>query len=90
MASKAETFGLVYVDIKRLPYSLYRKQRDSGFYDEKIGEKIHHHTVAGIENRLELMIENIGQYEIPIDKVRANRGWGNIAEKYEKINKQIG
>lgn len=87
MPSLHETFGLVYVEamLQGLPILYTKSEGVDGFYNEKIGEKVSTHSVEEIKEKLELMINNFGQYSIPIEKIKKTHDWALIAKEYKNI-----
>lgn len=87
MPSKNETFGLVYVEamLQGLPILYTNKEGVDGFYDENIGEKVYSNGIDEIERKLIKMMTNYNDYEIPINKLKENHNWKNIAKKYKSL-----
>lgn len=89
MPSKAETFGLVYVEalLQGLPILYTENEGIDGFYSENIGEKVKNSSINEIKLRIISLCENYNQYHIPLDKLVINHNWKNIANTYLKIYK---
>lgn len=87
MPSLHETFGLVYVEamLQGLPILYTEGEGIDGFYNEKIGEKVSVHSVEEIKEKLELMIDKLRQYSIPMEKIKKNHDWALIAREYKNI-----
>ncbi|MDM1073319.1 glycosyltransferase family 4 protein [Empedobacter brevis] len=87
MPSKAETFGLVYVEamLQGLPILYTENEGIDGFYDENIGEKVTKSDVSEIELKVIKLIENYNQYQIPTNKLVINHDWKRIAVKYQEL-----
>lgn len=60
MPSKAETFGLVYVEamLQGLPILYTKNEGIDGFYEENIGEKVISTDMEEIQIKLLKLIEN--------------------------------
>lgn len=87
MPSMHETFGLVYVEamLQGLPILYTEGEGIDGFYSEKIGEKVSVHSIEEIKEKLNLIINNLDQYSIPLDKIKKNHDWALIAKEYIDI-----
>lgn len=87
MPSKAETFGLVYVEamLQGLPILYTENEGIDGFYPENIGEKVKQGTVQEIREKLLLMIENYQDYKLSVERLKINHDWNLIAKKYLSI-----
>lgn len=89
MPSKAETFGLVYVEamLLGLPILYTANEGIDGFYKENIGEKILSCDVIEIEKKIKRMLIHQKEYTIPTDKLITNHNWKNIVQEYKKLYK---
>lgn len=87
MPSLHETFGLVYVEamLQGLPILYTEGEGIDGFYSEKIGEKVSVHSIEEIKEKLNLIIDNLDQYSIPLNKIKKNHDWALIAKEYIDI-----
>lgn len=90
MPSKAETFGLVYVEamLQGLPILYTKNEGIDGFYEENIGEKVISTDMEEIQIKLLKLIENYKQYYIPTSKLVISHNWKNIAKKYKELYKE--
>lgn len=87
MPSSHETFGLVYVEamLQGLPILYTKNEGIDGFYTEKIGEKVTSNKVEEIKKALERLIKNHRSYDLPVNKLKKNHSWCNIAKVYKDI-----
>lgn len=87
MPSSSETFGLVYVEAmtQGLPILYTQGEGVDGFYSDDIGEKVLIPTVTEIKSKIIKMIENESNYSIPLDLIKKNHDWAEIAKKYIDI-----
>ncbi|MDH0659108.1 glycosyltransferase family 4 protein [Empedobacter sp. GD03865] len=87
MPSKAETFGLVYVEamLQCLPILYTSNEGIDGFYEENIGEKIESLDEIEIENKILKLITCFSAYHIPTEKLIVNHDWKLIAKKYKEL-----
>ena len=87
MPSLHETFGLVYVEamLQGLPILYTEGEGIDGFYSEKIGEKVSVHSIEEIKEKLNLIIDNLDQYSIPLNKIKKNHDWALVAKEYIDI-----
>lgn len=87
MPSKAETFGLVYVEamLQGLPILYTNNEGIDGAYLENIGEKVYLLDQIEIENKLKIMINNHLKYNLPIEKMLINHNWKSITKRYLNI-----
>lgn len=90
MPSLNETFGLVYVEAmsQGLPILYTENDGIDGFYSESIGEKVKRPTVQEIAEKLSLMIGSLDSYSIPIEEIKRNHSWAEIAKRYISIYKE--
>lgn len=87
MPSKAETFGLVYIEalLQGLPVLYTKNEGIDGFYDDSIGEKVENTSVEEIQNKIERLISNYDQYNFNTNDLSVNHDWKRIAEVYHKL-----
>lgn len=87
MPSKAETFGLVYVEamLQGLPILYTSNEGIDGYYEENIGEKIESLAEIEIENKILKLITCFSAYHIPTEKLIVNHDWKLIAKKYKEL-----
>lgn len=90
MPSSSETFGLVYIEamLQGLPILYTQYEGIDGFYTEAIGEKVKNSSVDEIADKLVKMAGNLNSYEIPIEKLKKNHDWVELAKKYLLIYNQ--
>lgn len=90
MPSKAETFGLVYMEalLQGLPVLYTKNEGIDGLYEDLIGEKVENTSVPEIENKIKLLISNYNQYNFNIEKFSKNHDWKKIAEVYRQLYMQ--
>lgn len=90
MPSSSETFGLVYVEAmtQGLPILYTQGEGIDGFYNDYIGEKVIAPNIIEIKNKILKMIENKGRYIIPMDLIKKNHSWSEIAKKYFRFYKK--
>lgn len=90
MPSKAETFGLVYIEalMQGLPVMYTQNEGIDGFYDDSIGEKVEDTSVFAIERGLERLIQKRDHYSFDIEKFSENHDWKKIAEIYQQLYKE--
>ena len=87
MPSSTETFGLVYVEamLQGLPILYTQGEGIDGFYSNDIGEKVSIPSVTEIKSKIIKMIGNESNYYIPLDLIKKNHDWAEIAKKYIDI-----
>ncbi|BFO66785.1 glycosyltransferase [Chryseobacterium sp. KCF3-3] len=87
MPSKAETFGLVYIEalLQGLPVMYTQNEGIDGFYDDSIGEKVEDTSVSAIERGLERLIQKRDHYSFDMEQLLENHDWKRIAEVYQKL-----
>ncbi|MFS4429274.1 glycosyltransferase [Chryseobacterium sp. S90] len=87
MPSKAETFGLVYIEalLQGLPVMYTQNEGIDGFYDDSIGEKVEDTSVSAIERGLERLIQKRDHYSFDIEQLLENHDWKKIAEVYQQL-----
>ncbi|MDR4895053.1 MULTISPECIES: glycosyltransferase [unclassified Chryseobacterium] len=87
MPSKAETFGLVYIEalLQGLPVMYTQNEGIDGFYDDTIGEKVEDTSVSAIERGLERLIQKRDHYSFDIEQLLENHDWKKIAEVYQQL-----
>ncbi len=88
MPSRAETFGLVYIEamLQGLPILYTTNEGIDGFYMENIGEKVSKEAdVNEIKQTLMRVMKHYNSYEIPIQKLIENHDWKKIVIKYIKL-----
>ncbi|MEJ5051890.1 glycosyltransferase [Chryseobacterium culicis] len=87
MPSKAETFGLVYIEalLQGLPVMYTQNEGIDGFYDDSIGEKVEDTSVSAIERGLERLIQKGNHYSFDIEQLLENHDWKKIAEVYQQL-----
>lgn len=90
MPSKAETFGLVYIEalLQGLPVMYTQNEGIDGFYDDSIGEKVEDTSVSAIERGLERLIQKRDHYSFDIEQLLENHDWKRIAEVYQQLYKE--
>ena len=90
MPSKAETFGLVYMEalLQGLPILYTKNEGIDGFYEDLIGEKVENTSVREIENKIQLLLSNYNHYNFSIEKFSNNHDWKRIAEVYQELYMQ--
>ncbi|MTJ02274.1 glycosyltransferase family 4 protein [Idiomarina piscisalsi] len=89
MPSSHETFGLVYVEamLQGLPILYTANEGVDGFYSDMIGEKVQQLTVEEVTTKLIKMISNLASYELPVEEIKRNHDWAEIAKKYLLVYK---
>ncbi len=89
MASKRETFGLVYLEAlsQGLPLLFSRAQGVDGIFKENIGEAVDPYSVGSIKNGLERLLTNYGQYTAQVDFSCFD--WSYIAKRYKSLYNDI-
>lgn len=87
MSSRHETFGLVYIEamLQGLPILYTEGEGIDGIYGESIGEKVTSHNRYTIKKQLLKIINNLGNYEIPIEHIKKNHSWDEIAKEILNI-----
>lgn len=87
MPSRAETFGLVYMEalLQGLPILYTKNEGIDGFYDDSIGEKIENSSSEEIQSKIERLISNHDQYNFNIEEFSINHDWKRIAEVYRQL-----
>jgi len=87
MPSKAETFGLVYIEalLQGLPILFTKGEGIDGYYDNSIGERVNDSTVQEIQNKLQDLLSNENIYNFDLDRISKNHDWKGIALKYSDI-----
>ncbi|MDR6485585.1 glycosyltransferase involved in cell wall biosynthesis [Chryseobacterium vietnamense] len=87
MPSKAETFGLVYIEalLQGLPVMYTQNEGIDGFYDDSIGEKVEDTSVSAIERALARLIQKQNHYSFDIEQLLENHDWKRIAEVYQQL-----
>ncbi|UFH32252.1 glycosyltransferase family 4 protein [Chryseobacterium sp. C-71] len=90
MPSKAETFGLVYMEalLQGLPILYTKNEGIDGLYEDLIGEKVENTSVREIENKIQLLLSNYNHYNFSIEKFSKNHDWKRIAEVYRQLYMQ--
>lgn len=90
MPSKAETFGLVYIEalLQGLPVLFTKNEGIDGYYDSSIGEKVQNTSVEEIQKNIERLISNQNDYNYNIEELSNNHNWKKIAQVYSQIYKQ--
>lgn len=90
MPSKAETFGLVYMEalLQGLPVLYTKNEGIDGLYEDLIGEKVENTSVFEIENKIQLLLSNYNHYNFSIEKFSKNHDWKRIAEVYRQLYMQ--
>ncbi|NGM73068.1 glycosyltransferase family 4 protein [Sphingobacterium sp. SGL-16] len=85
MPSKAETFGLVYIEalLQGLPILYTAHEGIDGFYDESIGEKINDSSLKEIQSKILKLINSKKYFET--DLIAKNHNWNAIAHSYIKL-----
>ena len=91
MPSKAETFGLVYVEalLQGLPILYTKNEGIDGFYETSIGEKVENFSISEIEKKITTIVNNYSSYEFSINQIANNHQWNLIALDYLKLYQQI-
>lgn len=87
MPSKAETFGLVYIEalLQGLPILFTKGEGIDGYYDHSIGEKVNDGTIQEIQNKLNNLLSNENIYNFDLDRISQNHDWKGIALTYSDI-----
>lgn len=88
MPSRSETFGLVYIEamLNGLPIMYTKNEGIDGVYPNTIGETVNKTAdVEEIKQALLKMIQNLNSYDIPIEDIKKNHDWRNIAQKYLQL-----
>lgn len=87
MASKHETFGLVYVEALSQGLSvLYTKNEGiDGLFEENVGESVNPYDLNSIEDALRNLLSNPHQYEMLSAESFQKFNWNTIAGTYQKI-----
>lgn len=90
MPSKAETFGLVYMEalLQGLPILYTKNEGIDGLYEDLIGEKVEDTSVREIESKIQLLHSNYNHYNFSIEKFSKNHDWKRIAEVYRQLYMQ--
>ncbi len=90
MPSKAETFGLVYIEalLQGLPVLYTKGEGIDGYYDSSIGEKVEDTSVGEIQAKLDILTSGRSNYNFDIDLIARNHNWENIAKVYSEIYKE--
>ncbi|MFB3389187.1 glycosyltransferase family 4 protein [Flavobacterium sp. LAR06] len=89
MASKVETFGLVYFEAisQGLPVIYSENDGIDGFYNG-IGEAVNANEVKAISKGIIKVINNYSNYSLDQDNILMNHNWSNIASTYHEIYKK--
>ncbi len=87
MPSRYETFGLVYVEamLQDLPILYTQNEGIDGYYDERIGEKVQRFGTKEVKQKIENLIKDINDYDIPTEKIKQNHDWTLIAKTYQAL-----
>ncbi|EKB05941.1 hypothetical protein HMPREF9711_00910 [Myroides odoratimimus CCUG 3837] len=90
MPSKAETFGLVYLEAisQGLPIINTINEGIYGMY-ENIGESVDYKSITSISNGLEKIRSNYGYYSFNPQDILSNHKWFDIAKKYIELYNKI-
>ena len=86
MPSKAETFGLVYIEAlsQGIPIVFAENEGIDGFYDN-IGEAVNCFDVDSIAKGIKKIIENYSCYSFKLEEILKNHNWSEIAKIYLSI-----
>lgn len=87
MPSRAETFGLVFIEslLQGVPILYTQNEGVDGLYNENIGEKVRSFDVDEIKLKLLKMINSYSEYVIPTRKILRKHDWSFIAQTYYSI-----
>lgn len=87
MPSKAETFGLVYMEalMQGLPILYTENEGIDGFYGDSIGEKVENSSPQEIAKKLKRIVDNYNDYNFNIEEFAINHNWSEIAKIYKKL-----
>jgi len=84
MPSKAETFGLVYIEAlsQGIPVLFTQNEGIDGFYDKNIGEAVNCFEEQNIASGIKKIIENYNKYDFNPSEIIENHNWSEIAKTY--------
>ena len=91
MPSKAETFGLVYVEalLQGLPILYTQNEGIDGSYESAVGEKVKNLGAKEIEYKIRKIVANYSSYDFAIDEIAMMHQWNLIAMEYIYYYKSI-
>jgi len=91
MPSKAETFGLVYIEAlsQGLPVVYTINEGIYGFYNNSIGEAVNCESINEIAKGIEKIIKNFENYKFDIKSIMLNHDWSEIVKIYASMYKDI-
>lgn len=91
MPSKAETFGLVYIEAlsQGIPVVFTKNEGIDGLYKRNIGEAVDYNSVESIANGIRRIIINYNNYNFSPKEIIKNHEWKEIAIEYIQIYKAI-
>lgn len=87
MPSKAETFGLVYIEAisQNLPVLFSKGEGIDGLFPPVIGESVDPNVENDITCKLKKIITNYGDYKFDPTKLLSPFNWDLVAKRYEGI-----
>ncbi|MGO3691069.1 MAG: glycosyltransferase family 4 protein [Psychroflexus halocasei] len=91
MPSKAETFGLVYIEAlsQGIPVVFTKNEGIDGLYENNIGEAVDCNSVQSIAEGIKAIIYDYKSYDFQSEAIVANHNWKKIALKYQGIYESI-
>lgn len=90
MPSRAETFGLVYIEalLQGIPVVYTKGEGIDGFYDNSIGEKVGSSSPVEIARKINKLISEYDRYNFDIDQIAQNHDWRLIADEYLRLYRE--
>lgn len=87
MPSKAETFGLVYIEalLQGIPVIYTKGEGIDGFYDNSIGEKVVSTSPKEIANCIRKIISKYGEYDFNPAEIAQAHDWTAIGKRYLQL-----
>lgn len=87
MPSKAETFGLVYVEslLQGVPVLYTKNEGIDGLYDGAIGERVENGSVKEIQAKIKSLVSNDKTFDFNIEGIAKNHNWKSLAKVYSKL-----
>lgn len=91
MPSKAETFGLVYIEAlsQGIPVVFTKNEGIDGLYNSNIGEAVDCNNLQSIVEGIKKITFNYNDYNFKPHEIVNKHDWKKIAMKYQKIYKTI-
>lgn len=85
MPSRAESFGLVYIEAlsQGIPIIYTKNEGIDGFYSNEIGEGVCYQDVYSIANAIEVILAHYNEYSFNPKEIVENHQWRHIAKKYD-------